>query len=513
MLSPSKHVLSLSKGTSAEKINSPDERRDQQQFEPAVASRAGGAPARRLALVDVDGRAVQYGDLEASAEAVARRLRAAGCGPRARIAVLMHPCRRFIEILHAAQQLGAVLVPLNDRLHADELTVQILNADPAWLLYDDAHAEPAHALCTRVPTLRPVSAEHDLDRLPGGRSPSRPHRSAGAALDHLHVGHHGRLEGRDADQRQSLGQRDRLDAAVRLGPGRRVALPDAAVPRRRAVDSATRRNPWLRGDPRGPVDADAVNRMLRTQRVTLLSLVPTMLVRLLDVAGAAPFPPGLRCALIGGGVCPTELIARARGSGIPAVPTYGMTEAASQICTADADDVATAPGSVGRPLGGLDLRVLDADAAGWGQIAVRGPQITAGYFRNADATTFAIDGEWLHTGDIGRLDTAGRVWVVGRGTDLIVTGGEKVVPDEIEAVLADHPSVQDAAVYGVSDSLWGQRVAAAVVLRPGAVLDAADLQAWCRRRLARFKVPRHIEAVAALPRTASGKLQRHLVQP
>ncbi len=104
----------------------------------------------------------------------------------------------------------------------------------------------------------------------------------------------------------------------------------------------------------GRFDADAVNRVLRTQRVTLLSLVPTMLVRLLDVAGGAPFPPGLRCALIGGGGCPTDLIARARACGIPAVPTYGMTEAASQICTADADDVATAPGSVGRPLAGLD---------------------------------------------------------------------------------------------------------------------------------------------------------------
>jgi O-succinylbenzoic acid--CoA ligase len=262
----------------------------------------------------------------------------------------------------------------------------------------------------------------------------------------------------------------------------------------------------------GRFDAVAVARVLHTQRVTLLSMGPTMLVRLLEAAGAAPFPLGLRCALIGGGGCSTDLIARARACGLPAVPTYGMTEAASQICTADADDVTTAPGSVGRPLAGLDLRVLAPDAAGWGQIAVRGPQITAGYFRNADATAHAFEAGWLQTGDVGRVDTTGRVWVLGRGTDLIVTGGEKVVPDEVEAVLATHPSVQEAAVYGVPDPLWGQRVAAAVVLRRGAELEVADLQAWCRGRVAGFKVPRQFQAVTMLPRTASGKVQRHLLR-
>ena len=488
-----------------------------ERADPIVSRPWLGAQAARrpdgLALVDVDGRAVHFGDLAASAEALARRLRGAGCGPGARIAALMNPCRRFVELIHAAQQLGVALVPLNDRLQTDELAAQVLNADPAWLLYDDEHAEPAHALCARVPALRPVGAAGDLGRLPASRGALPDHVDPQALHSIIYTsGTTGAAKGvvltnanHYASATASMQRLGQHADDVWLSPLPLYHVGGLSIPLRAALGGFAvmlmRR-----------FDADAVDRALRTQRVTLLSLVPTMLVRLLDAAGDARVPPGVRCALIGGGGCPPDLIARARAHGIPAVPTYGMTEAASQICTADADDIATAPGSVGRPLAGLDLRVLDPDATGWGQIAVRGPQITPGYFRNTEATAHAFDGGWLRTGDIGRVDDAGRVWVLGRGADLVVTGGEKVVPEEVEAALATHPSVQEAAVYGVPDPLWGERVAAAVVLRPGAELAPADLRAWCRRRVAGFKVPRQFQVVPTLPRTASGKVQRHLLR-
>jgi fatty-acyl-CoA synthase len=140
---------------------------------------------------------------------------------------------------------------------------------------------------------------------------------------------------------------------------------------------------------------------------------------------------------------------------------------------------------------------------------IRGPQVTPGYFRNPEITSRSLVGGWLHTGDFGHVDADGRLWVAGRRGDLIITGGEKVVPDEVEAVLTAHPQVVGAAVFGQDDAIWGQRVAAAVVLEAGAELDASRLQGWCRRFLASFKVPRHFEVVAALPRTASSKLRRY----
>jgi acyl-CoA synthetase (AMP-forming)/AMP-acid ligase II len=135
----------------------------------------------------------------------------------------------------------------------------------------------------------------------------------------------------------------------------------------------------------------------------------------------------------------------------------------------------------------------------------------AGYFRDADATAAALRGGWLHTGDVGHLDDAGRLQVLDRRTDLVVTGGENVYPTEVETVLRAHPDVADAAVFGVRDAEWGRCVHAAVVPRADAPFDEAALRRWCRDRLAGFKTPRTIVMVDALPRTASGKLRRSVL--
>jgi o-succinylbenzoate---CoA ligase len=227
-------------------------------------------------------------------------------------------------------------------------------------------------------------------------------------------------------------------------------------------------------------DADRVRATLEAGEVTLASLVPTMLARL-RAAGLRQ-APGLRAIALGGGPAPAGLLDWAREAGIPVVPVYGMTETCSQIVAGDP----------GRPLPGVELRI----GAG-GEILVRGPMVAPG--------TAAGDG-WLHTGDLGSLDDEGRLQVLGRLKELIITGGENVAPLEVEQALLAHPAVLDAGVAGVPDPDWGEAVTAFVVLSDPAA--AEQLRAWCRERLEPFKVPKAFHAVDALPRSAGGKLLR-----
>src|SRR4051812_21799106 len=215
--------------------------------------------------------------------------------------------------------------------------------------------------------------------------------------------------------------------------------------------------------------------------ITIASLVPTQLSRLLE-AGTPP-PASLRVVMLGGAPADPTLLVRARDAGWPVAPTYGLTQACSAVTVAEPGDVETS----GRPLRGLDVTIAPD-----GEILVAGPTVAGGGV--------------LRTGDLGRLDSHGRLIVSGRKVDTIVTGGENVMPQEVEGVLLQHPAVAEAGVYGRPDREWGEAVTAAVVLRTPA--DPADLRAHCATRLAGFKVPKRIEVRDALPRNAAGKLLR-----
>jgi O-succinylbenzoic acid--CoA ligase len=223
-------------------------------------------------------------------------------------------------------------------------------------------------------------------------------------------------------------------------------------------------------------DVDDVQSALNDERITLVSLVATQLRRLLDAG--LDHPPALRAALIGGGPVPRDLLERAAQHGIPATPTYGMTETCSQIWT-------------GQPLPGVEIRASED-----GELLVRGPMVAPG--------AIADDG-WLHTGDRGSIDADGTLHVEGRIADTIVTGGENVSATEVEEALLAHPAVRDAAVVGRADPEWGEAVVAFVVA-DGATDD--DLLSHCRERLAGYKVPKAIRRIGQIPRNAAGKVVR-----
>jgi O-succinylbenzoic acid--CoA ligase len=259
-------------------------------------------------------------------------------------------------------------------------------------------------------------------------------------------------------------------------------------------------------------DAALVSEALDEGDIAGISLVPTMLSRLLDHRGPRPAPAGLQVLLLGGAAASPELLARARFAGYPVCPTYGLTEATSQVATARPQHPGTARAAPMLPLPGVAVRIVadgeDAAAGEPGEIVVGGPTVMQGYLDDPAANALALRDGWLHTGDIGFLDDAGGLHVLDRRDDLVVSGGENVYPAEVEAVLVGHPAVAEAGVAGVPDADLGARVVAWIVANDAATVDSRALAEFCRTRLAGFKLPREFRFVSALPRTAAGKLQR-----
>lgn len=249
-------------------------------------------------------------------------------------------------------------------------------------------------------------------------------------------------------------------------------------------------------------------------------------------APSTPFPPSVRLLLLGGAAASADLLAAAQARGIPVATTYGLTEAASQVCTALPDQARAKPGTVGRPLPFMRVRIVDDEGqtlppGAVGEIVIQGPNVMLGYL--GDPAPDIPLTQWgtperlpyqdgFPTGDLGYVDADGDLFVVSRRSDLIVTGGENVYPAEVERVLGAHPSVADVCVVGVPSAEWGQQVAAVVVTSPPGPLSVDReaeqeamikvLNAYARERLAGYKVPRIWCFVAALPLTASGKIDR-----
>jgi O-succinylbenzoic acid--CoA ligase len=432
----------------------------------AWLERAASRTPGRVAIETPDVSAT-YGELLALARVGAARLLELGVERGDRVAIALPPGLAFAQALHACLLLGAVAVPVDLRLASAERERVAAGAE---VLVEEPLPQQG----------RPGGppARHDLDasalivHTSGTTSAPRPVRLSYANLLWSALGS-GVALGSDPDERW-------LCAMPLSHVGGLSILIRSAISGTTAVVHER-------------FETDRVLAALRDERVTLVSLVATTLGRLLD-AGLER-PPALRCALTGGGPVPAALVRRAALAGVPVSLTYGLTETCSQVTTTPLSEA-----HAGRPTAGPPLFCTVVDLAADGEILVAGPTV---------APSATLQEGWLATGDLGELDERGRLQVLGRKADTIVTGGENVAPAEVEAVIEAHPDVLEAAVVGRADEDWGESLFAWVVPRPGARLDPADLAAHCRRSLAGYKVPKGWTARdQPLPRTASGKLLR-----
>jgi o-succinylbenzoate---CoA ligase len=439
----------------------------------AWLARAAAARPEQTALETPRGD-WSYARLNAAARFGAGELTTRGAARGSRVAIALPAGLDFAQALHACLLLGAVAVPVDLRLAAPEQ--QRIVEGAAVLVAEPLGEGPE-------PSSLPVDPRHDLEAVAvvvhtsGTTAAPRPVELTYANLLWSALGS-GVALGVDRDERW-------LCALTLAHVGGLSVLVRSAIYATTAIVHER-------------FEVDRVLRDLSERRATVVSLVATTLARLLD-AGLAR-PRDLRCALTGGGPVPAALVARAREAGIPVGLTYGLSQAASQVCSTPIVDIARGLEDLGQPSAGPPLFCTRVRIAPDGEILVRGPTVSPG--------TIAADG-WLHTGDLGGLDDVGRLSVTGRKVDTIVSGGENIAPAEVEAVLEAHPQVLEAAVLARSDPRWGEAVTAIVVARAGTVPQADQLRAHCAAQLASFKVPkRFVFTSEPLPRTAWGKLLR-----
>jgi o-succinylbenzoate---CoA ligase len=458
-------------------------------------------------------QAWRYQELDRAVSMLCAGLKAQGIQPGQHIAVLMPNSADTVMLIHALIRLGAVLVSLNTRLTTDELAFQVENADCTALIYDSPFSDKVRALNIRKFRFAEVETdtnpqdielrEIDFDApqailFTSGTSG----KSKGVALTY---GNHFWSATASAFRIGTLPEDHWLCCLPLYHVGGlnilfRCCLYGTAVVLHNSFD------------------VENVLKSLQEDGVTLASLVPTQLYRLLSAIEniATPLAHRLRLVLLGGAAATQELVIRSQAIGIPIATTYGLTETDSQVATQTPEATERKPGSVGRALPFSTIRVVnehnqDFEPNQIGEIVVRGPTVMQEYFQNEQATQKALLAGWLHTGDLGYFDIDGDLWIVQRRSDLILSGGENVYPAEVENVLRQHPSVEEVCVIGLPDTEWGQRVAAAVVTKSDKILSEEALISYVRERLAGYKVPRIIRFVDALPLTSSGKIERKAI--
>ncbi len=520
---------------------------------------AAAFPDRPAIRVDEPARGIEsvwtYAALKADADALARGLIDWGIAAGDRVAVMAPNCGEWVLLEYALAKAGAVLVTVNPALKPAEIGYLLGQGQVAALIF--ATGFRGSDIATDLRGLMP-----DLDAAPGGV------RGAGGAFPALRrlalIGagdapfalpfaqllDRGRALDDSARAARQAAVRPRDVAQIQYTSGTTGKPKGAMLTHHSTVNNArlmaerggyTQDDVMLSAMPlfhtAGCVcnvmamlacggslvtmDAFDPGRMLalwQAHRPTLLNAVPTMMVRMLEhPAFADSGTRSLRRVISGGTSIPPSLMRRMRDEtgGEPLI-IMGMTECSPIITqTRNADDLETRLATAGTPLPHTEIRIVDPETGAVrrfgeaGELCIRGYLTMAGYFDMPERTAETIDSDgWLHSGDLAVLEESGHLRIVGRLKDMIIRGGENVYPVEIESCLLDHPAVSQAQVVGVPDADLGEESFAVVVLIDGAEASPAELQAFCRARMARHKMPKYVQIAAELPMTANGKIQK-----
>ncbi|MBY4598167.1 acyl-CoA synthetase [Ottowia caeni] len=476
------------------------------------------------------GRDVSYLELHERAQRLARHLQNEGVGRGDRVALMAYNCAEFFELQYACSRIGAVTVPLNWRLSVDELEAILQDCNPCLLVHDADFAAVARTLQSR-------NAIGPLLAIDGGSAESSYEQAlASASVDPVWAqathedlclimytsGTSGRSKGVLITHGMvwwntaNVGFPSKItSSSVQL-----VILPLFHIG---GINSHA--NPILHAG--GTVvlqhrfDAGDVLKLIGDPKwgVTRMTGVPAQYQFLANHPDFASTDLSrIEFLGMGGSPCALATIEAWTSRGAPLGQGYGLTEASPGVTLLDAGEIFRKAGSIGKPMPYTQVRVVDESGkdvppGDTGEMWLRGPNITPGYWNAPEATAAAFEDGWFKTGDAARCDAEGFYYIVDRVKDMYISGGENVYPAEVENVIYQLSEVAEAAVIGVADQRWGESGFAVVVLHKSASLDAQAILRYCAARLAKFKVPLRVAFVTELPRNAAGKvLKRELRQ-
>lgn len=475
---------------------------------------------QRTALV-YDGQRVSYAELQRRVTVAAGLLAARGVKAGQVVALLMKNSAAFIELALATGHAGAVLLPINYRLGAEEVAYIVGHAGAA-LMFVDGELQASASGCELV--VVDAAAQADSSRLVAGTAPSaRAHPTQPDDLYRLMytsgttdrpkgVMHsHANSAWRSLDHIAALGL-TRDERLLVVGPLYHVGafdLPGLAVLMTGGLLAVLR-----------DFEPETALALIERERLTGGWMAPVMLNRALALEGRERFDLSSFRWLIGGGERTPEERIREFGSLFKAaryIDAYGLTETCGGDTLMEVGREIEKIGSTGRTIAHVEIEIRDEQgralpAGESGEICLRGPKITRGYWKDADKTAASFFGEWFRSGDVGHLDAEGFLYLTDRKKDMIISGGENIASSEVERVLYQLPQVAEAAAIGLPDGRWGECVTAVVVLRPGTSLTQEQLRAHCEGRLGSFKTPKQLVVRDALPRNPSGKVLKRVLR-
>ncbi|HVW26855.1 MAG TPA: long-chain fatty acid--CoA ligase [Polyangiaceae bacterium] len=507
----------------AEKCSSVREAKEKETLADVLRPAMSIAPDK--VAIYFEDRTITYREIDERANKIASALVAMGVQKGDRVVTHVDNRPEFVEIYQGVMRAGAILVPTNVMYTADEMEHILTDSGAVVAFLRGDLVEKVSERRSRFPELRGIiavgptavasAADFDALKARAGSRPSVQIDPDATAFIQYTSGTTGKPKGAMVSHTNVLSVIDAMkDLANVPAIEEDVMLLVLQLFHAYALNLALNRS-FLSVTPFVLVtrfDPERVMRLIERHKVTIFYGAPPMYFAMVNSPDVTKVDlSSLRMAFSGAAPLPVVILERFKElAGVEICEGYGLSETAPTLCS-NAAGPSSKPGTVGPAIPGVEIRLVDEDdrdvpPGEVGEIIARGPNVFKGYWKREAETAEAMRGGWFHTGDLAKIDADGYYTIVDRKKDMVLVSGYNVYPIEVENVILRHPKILDAAVVGVPDAYQGESVKAFIVLRPGESMDVKELTDYCRKHLAAYKVPRHVELRAELPRSATGKL-------